>query len=309
LKWAFDNTLAASNFNMFRNNTLFSLTAAAMALVISVGCNTPEKGKPVAESKKANGKLFIIGGGDRTESLMTTMIEESGIKDGDYIAILPMSSEEPDSAFFYISQDIALVTSIPCVNLNFEEKDIINRAKLDSVEHAKIIFITGGDQKNFMNIVNGTPLQTAIEKAYQNGALIGGTSAGAAVMSEVMITGEENFSPEYEATYDKVWKANGIYATGMGLVKNVIIDQHFVVRSRYNRLLSAICDHPGHMGIGIDEETALLVKGDSAFVTGDSQIIVIYPSDSCALRFREYGAKNIRMDLLMEGDFILLNRQ
>jgi cyanophycinase len=291
---------------MVRNYTLLCL-AGAMALVILDGCNASLKDKPVADSKKANGKLFIIGGGDRTESLMTTMIEESGIKDGDYIAILPMSSEEPDSAFFYIKQDIEMVTSIPCINLNFEEKDIINKTKLDSVEHAKIIFITGGDQKNFMNMVKGTPLQTAIERAYQNGALIGGTSAGAAVMSEIMITGDENFSPEYEATYDKVWKENGIYAAGMGLVKNVIVDQHFVVRSRYNRLLSAICDYPKHFGIGIDEETALIVKGDSAFVTGDSQVIVIYPCDSCSLRFREYGVKNIRMDILMEGDFFLLN--
>ncbi len=293
---------------MIRNYCLLISSASLIVLSVLAGCGTSTKKKPVAESKKAQGKLFIIGGGDRTESLITTMIQESGIKDGDYIAILPMSSEEPDTAFFYIKQDIALVTSIPCINLNFTEKDIINKVKLDSVEHAKIIFITGGDQKNFMKIVKGTPLQTAIERAFQNGALIGGTSAGAAVMSEIMITGDENFSPEYEATYDKVWKENGIYANGMGLVKNVIIDQHFVVRSRYNRLLSAICDHPKHMGIGIDEETALLVKGDSAFVTGDSQVIVIYPSDSCALRFREYGAKNIRMDMLMEGDFILLNQ-
>lgn len=285
------------------------LMAIASSLVIWSCNNTPNEVSVVHPQPDApKGKLFIIGGGERTPELMMRMIEASGIDSTDYIAVLPMSSEEPDTAFVYFAADVAEVSSIPCVKLNFKEADIINAPKLDSLKNAKLIFITGGDQSLFMGVARETPIEDAIEYAYAHGSLIGGTSAGAAVMSEIMITGEQKNSAEYESTYDKMWKGNGIYAKGLGLIQGAIIDQHFVARSRYNRLFSALCDYPGNMGIGIDEETAILVEGSRVSVIGDSQVIVVQPKDSCEVHFHHLGVKNIDMDIYLPGEFFELTK-
>lgn len=237
---------------------------------------------------------------------MERMIDEAEIREGSYIAVLPMSSEEPDSAFLFIRQDIEQVSDIPCINLNFVENDLINQPKLDSLKNASIVFITGGDQSRFMRLVHDTPIEDAIIEAFHNGAVIAGTSAGAAVMSKVMISGEENFSPEYQATYDKLWKENAIYNHGIGLLNNVIVDQHFVVRSRHNRLLSAICDYPGMYGLGIDEETAAIVKDQVITVAGENQVILFHPKDTCTLQMHRIGVRDLHMDVLLPGDTVVI---
>jgi cyanophycinase len=276
------------------------------SLVVVAGCDKPTPSSPKNQMDQPQGKLFIIGGGDRTFELMEAMIEEAGLTEQDYIGILPMSSEEPDSAYLYIKEDFNSVAGHQVINLNFTENDLINQGKLDSLRKCKLIFITGGDQKRFMHLVHNTPIEEAIKKAYLDGALIAGTSAGAAVMSEIMITGDENFSEEYSSTYDKIWKGNAIYARGLGMLQGTIIDQHFVIRSRHNRLLSALCDFPGHTGIGIDESTAIVVRGDSAKVVGSSQVLVYHPHDSCDYHFKHYAPKNVHCSILVTGETFAL---
>jgi cyanophycinase len=276
------------------------------SMLVIAGCDQPIPTVPKNQMDQPQGKLFIIGGGDRTFELMEAMIEEAGLKEEDYIGILPMSSEEPDSAYLYIKEDFNSVAGHQVINLNFTENDLINQAKLDSLRKCKLIFITGGDQKRFMHLVHNTPIEEAIKKAYMQGALIAGTSAGAAVMSEIMITGDENFSEEYSSTYDKIWKGNAIYARGLGMLQGTIIDQHFVIRSRHNRLLSALCDFPGHTGIGIDESTAIVVRGDSAKVVGSSQVLVYHPHDSCDYHFKHYAPKNVHCSILVTGETFAL---
>jgi cyanophycinase len=286
---------------------LFPLGALLIGLA---SCSAPASPSRNVTSNASNGKLFIIGGGDRTYELMEALLGAANLQSIDYIGILPMSSEEPDSAFIYIKEDFAALTDIPCINLNFAESDLINTAKLDSLRKCKLIFITGGDQKRFMHLVHSTPIEEAIKQAYQQGSTIAGTSAGAAVMSEIMITGDENFSEEYSSTYDKIWKGNGIYSTGLGMLKGVIIDQHFVIRSRHNRLLSALCDFPGHTGVGIDESTAIIVSGDSAVVVGSSQVLVYHPHDSCDYHFKHYAPKDVHCSILVSGEkFALIPQQ
>ena len=280
---------------------IFTAIFIGIALVVFNNQNE-ESPVPLQHNNQPKGKLFIIGGGDRTPELMTSMIEASGVDSTGYIAVLPMSSEDPLGAYTYFCADVLAVSAIPCVNLNFRESDIINQQKLDSLKNAKLIFITGGDQSLFMGIARNTPIQDAIEYAFEQGSLIGGTSAGAAVMSEIMITGEQANAAEYESTYDKMWKGNGIYSQGLGLIQGAIIDQHFVARSRYNRLFSAMCDYPGNMGIGIDEETAILVENRNATVVGDSQVIVVQPQDSCEVYFHHLGLRNVKMDIFVPGE-------
>ncbi|SHH15673.1 cyanophycinase [Flavobacterium micromati] len=227
------------------------------------------------QAQKNNGKLFIIGGGNRSDKLMTQLITVADLTKKDYIVVLPMSSEEPDSAYIYFKNQMEKLTKNPIVMLNFNSNTANSKVLNDSLQKAKLIFISGGDQTRFMNIVNNTPLFNSIHTAYENGSTIAGTSAGAAVMCEHMITGNQKLESKYQNTFDNIRFGNLETNQGLGLVKNVIIDQHFLKRSRYNRLLSAMVEFPDHIGIGIDESTALIVRNKEIEITGESAVIVL----------------------------------
>jgi cyanophycinase len=96
---------------------------------------------------------------------------------------------------------------------------------------------------------------------------------------------------------------------GLGLLDKVIIDQHFVVRSRHNRLITAMIEFDNIMGIGIDESTAILVKGAEAEVIGDSQVIVITkPNPGKKVLREKLGAKGLRLDVYLEGEKFAVGR-
>ncbi len=231
--------------------------------------------KAQAAPRTPKGKLFIIGGGNRTPLLMRSLVKTASLSANDYVVVLPMSSEQPDSSFHYFKQDWVTVSGQPLVNFNFTRNNINHRPWLDSLKRAKLVFITGGDQARFMKTVQNTPVAAAIHQAYKNGAVIAGTSAGAAVMSRYMITGRELTDTAYRATFRKLRSNNIELAEGLGLLANAIVDQHFIVRSRYNRLLSALAAHPGLTGMGIDEETAIIVTGSNVEVAGERQVVVL----------------------------------
>lgn len=252
----------------------------------------------------AKGNLFIIGGGDRPASLMRELVATSRLKPADYVVLLPMSGLNADTSFYYFNQDMKTVCSNMVANLNFKASDVNNKKWLDSLENAKLIFISGGDQERFMKIVLNTPVYTAIHKAYQKGATISGSSAGAAVMSKLMITGNELVGDTtLKSTFRKLQDKNLDIKPGLGLLTNAIVDQHFVVRSRYNRLLSAIAKYPDLACIGIDESTAIIVSGNKVKVVGESQVIVMKkPVD---LKVTEKGLikmKDLQFSIFTSGD-------
>ncbi|MCP9753342.1 cyanophycinase [Ferruginibacter sp. HRS2-29] len=230
----------------------------------------------LAQKKSPQGNLFIIGGGNRGPELMKTMLDVAKLSPADYIVVLPMASEEPDSAFFYMKKSLEGITANVMVCLRFDSNDAPG-SRLDSLGKAKLIFISGGDQSRFMKSIKYTPVASVIQQAYNSGATIAGTSAGAAVMSKQMITGKELISNTgYNATFKKIVKGNIEFEPGLGLLKNAIVDQHFIVRSRYNRLISALSEHPDQLCIGIDEATAIIVKpGNKISVTGEAQVLVL----------------------------------
>ena len=226
-------------------------------------------------AQNPKGKLFIIGGGHRSDTLMTHLINISDLKKKDFVVVLPMSSEEPDSAYIYFKEQFQKLTPHPIIMMNFDKNTANNKTLTDSLQKAKLIFISGGDQTRFMNVVHNTPIYTAIHKAYQNGSTIAGTSAGAAVMSEKMITGNQKLEKEYSGTFDNIRYDNLETTEGLGLITNAIIDQHFLKRSRYNRLISAMVEFPNLTGIGIDESTAIIVHNNEIEVAGESEVIVL----------------------------------
>ncbi|MES1215427.1 MAG: cyanophycinase [Bacteroidota bacterium] len=250
------------------------------------------------------GNLFIIGGGDRTPSIVKALLSTANLSTKDYIVVLPMSSEEPDTSYFYFKADIEPVCSNTIANLNFTPALVNNKTWLDSLEHAKLIFITGGDQERFMKVVLNTPVYDVIHKAYNNGATIAGTSAGAAVMSHYMITGKElTGDTTYHATFKKLHDKNIDITQGLGLFNNAIVDQHFIVRSRYNRLFSALAKFPKYPCIGIDESTAIIVHGNTIKIAGDSQVMVIkHPEQLTITSTGLIKVKDVQLSIYTAGD-------
>ncbi|HYG17505.1 MAG TPA: cyanophycinase [Ohtaekwangia sp.] len=256
-----------------------------------------------AQSKTPKGKLFIIGGGSRPDAMVERIIAEAKLREGGYAVILPMSSSEPDSAVYYASAQFIKKGISQVFGLHFVKGESYTAAKLDSIRNARLIYISGGDQNRFMEVVRGTEIEKAIHDAYQRGSIVGGTSAGAAVMSKVMITGNELKHPDYESTFRNIEAANIETKPGLGLIQNAIIDQHFVRRSRHNRLISAIIEYPELTGIGIDEATAILVSGNEAEVVGNAQVIVLENTKrSRVVRNGKLGATGIQMSVLLPGD-------
>lgn len=251
----------------------------------------------------SKGSLFIIGGGDRSPELINTLIKTANLRPNDYIVVLPMATAEPEASFEAIKSQLSAAAKNNIYSFNFAGEKVRDQSWLDSLAGARLVFITGGDQSRFMKVVLNTPVYGAIHKAYQNGATIAGTSAGAAVMSKHMITGNQLLDTNYRETFNKLRADNIEFESGMGLLDSVIIDQHFIKRSRYNRLLSALTAYPGYDCIGIDEGTAIIVQGKKITVAGVSQVICVADPEKVKIRENHLITfENLRFSVYGAGD-------
>jgi cyanophycinase len=260
------------------------------------------------QNNKKEGKLFILGGGHIHSSVIDKIIQESGIGTGRYGIILPMSSEIPDTAViengYYFKEKG--ITSV--YGLNFIKGKPFTKARIDSIRNAGMIFISGGDQSRFMDAIAGTPIKEAIHEAFQNGCLVCGTSAGAALMSRKMITGNELKHAESANVFTSMEAKNVEIIEGLGMLEKVIIDQHFIVRKRLNRSVCACIENPDCMCVGIDEPAAILVEGNKATVYGVSQVVVLRNPSGIKAENGLLGARNIRMDVYLPGESFRINK-
>ena len=254
------------------------------------------------QSQKGN--LFIIGGGERTPALMSELIRTADPSASDYIVILTMATSVPEESYASIRSQLSALCTNHITGFNFTKTQADDQAAwIDSVRAAKLIYVVGGDQNKFMEVVLGTRLYQALHEAYDHGATISGTSAGAAIMSQIMITGEEK-DKENKNSFRDIRSDNVVTSEGMGFIHRAIIDQHFIKRSRYNRLISVLADHPDKMVIGIDESTAIIVSGRRARVVGESQVVVISRPKKLKISTgrKQVSFKNARFSLLAAGD-------
>ncbi len=241
-----------------------------------ISCQNPSADNRInsEQSVEHEGVLFIIGGGSRGDELVKNMTETVDFAPEDYVVVLTMANGNPERSFEGIKNQLEMHLNNPIVHYNFAKGEEVATAQIDSLAAAKLIYISGGQQVRFMDVVSETPIFDAIHRAYRQGACIAGSSAGAAVMSELMITGDQLRDTAYNATFDKLLTDNIAFAPGLGLLTDAIIDQHFIKRSRYNRMISAAVAHPDKSVIGIDESTAIIVRGNQFSVVGESQVIV-----------------------------------
>jgi cyanophycinase len=124
-----------------------------------------------------------------------------------------------------------------------------------------------------------------------------------------MITGNSKRDTISSTALKGIWTGSVEYAEGLCLLDSVVIDQHFVVRSRYNRMLSGLLDHTRYQFVGINESTAVIVRGQEAVVTGESQVIVMeQPQRIRRLKQGDTGAQRIQLSVYLPGDRFRLKR-
>ncbi len=253
----------------------------------------------------SQGHLVIIGGGERPDTIMNKFLELAGGENAN-ILIIPNASaykeEEGGLGIQILKAKGAKNVSL----IRFERETASDDTTLAKLKGIDGIFFTGGDQSKLTAELLGTKLYDKIMEFYKNGGVIGGTSAGAAFMSKVMITGDELINKDSSYAFHTIMPGNIKTSEGFGFLDNCIIDQHFVVRRRLNRLISAVLDNPGLPGIGIDESTALIVAPDMTFqVLGSRNVVIVNATEASGIKVNQenlYGAQNIKIDILISGD-------
>lgn len=281
------------NLSRSRNSVLigFGFLLLVIALVSSVGQNNPK------------GSLIIIGGGDRGPDVMNPFIQLAG-GERSKIVYFPMASEYGDSYAGERIADMKKFGAASVLHLNINKQQANSDSVLALLDGVTGVYFGGGDQARLTGVLKGTRTEKRLHELYENGAVLGGTSAGAAVMSAIMLTGDEH-RPTRDSSWNKIEAENVITIDGFGFTDDAIVDQHFLIRRRTNRLISVILEHPTKVGVGIDEATAIWVKPDHTFeVLGKSTVVVYDATDAAVKRDATgYGlrAADVRMSILRAG--------
>lgn len=243
-------------------------------------------------------RLLVIGGGERPPDAMKRFVEWSG-GPASRILVITWASGVPAESYEALEKNLKAAGSANIVHAPTAPLDQNERVEfIEQLKAATGIFFSGGDQNRIMDVLADEGLLNSIKSKYNSGTPIGGTSAGAAAMSDPMMTGEANLK-----LLDG--KKVGI-RKGMGLVENVIFDQHFLVRQRHNRLFGLMIENPKMLGIGIDEDTAVLIEDNRKLtVAGKTQVMFVHsrngrqpfetyflgPGESFDLRKREISRR------------------
>ena len=285
--------------------------SAALILAV-VGCipaksshfASPSRG---ANAARAGGTLFIVGGGAQSPDLVRHFVDLAGGPGKARIAILPMaSSEAVASGVEKKAQLDSLGASTFVVNVTRAEADRDSVVRM--LRSATGIWFSGGDQSRLTAALNGSAALREIHERFAAGAVVGGTSAGAAVMSDSMITGNQFYpgvaGPVDSSSYSRIARHAIEIVPGFGLLRNAIVDQHFIRRQRANRLFSVVLERPAFLGVGIDEGTVLKVTGDGKWtVLGRGTVMVL---DARASRVTlpgqpALGATDVKVSVLPAG--------
>ena len=261
----------------------------------------------VMAGERPLGHLVLNGGGGKPAEVMEKFVELAGGPEA-LIVVFPTASAEADTGQYY--QD--LLAGYGCTNVVVADvhsaDDATNPEFVETLERTGGIYFSGGDQRRITKALLGTPVGDAVERAFVRGAVVGGTSAGTACQSGLMITGDGDFTV-IRAGNVELWK-------GLGFFQGVIVDQHFVARQRYNRLISVVLEHPELLGVGVDEETAVWVRPDGTFkVLGEGWVVVFDASDSNISRGRRgagevtLGVHDMRTHVLQPGEVFDLSKR
>ena len=262
--------------------------------------------------EKADRTLVIIGGKeDRSNDKVILREVARRIGSGKLVVTTVAMSGETDSLFEEYEKAFRSLGVKHVYKLQVNNREEATReSKARILEDAKGVFFTGGDQVKITSQIGDSLIFERIRKIYDQGGVIAGTSAGAAAMSETMLVvgGDEE---------SHVIGSSVRMAPGLGFIGGMIIDQHFMERGRFGRLLGAVAQNPKNLGIGIDEETAIVVeRGNGFYVIGSGAVYVLDGTGVTYSNIAEEDFKktlsiyNMKMHMLSQGDrFDLIARE
>ena len=251
-----------------------------------------------------SGNLIIIGGAEDKEGKKEILnrVCNSIDKDKDILLIATIATEYPKEVAAKYKEVFGelKVKNMKVLDIS-ERTDAFDQINVELIKEAALIFFTGGDQLRITSLIGGTPIYDALKDGCHKGTFIVGTSAGASVMSHTMIVqGEDEDSPR---------KCTLKMSPGLGLIKGVIIDQHFAQRGRIGRLLAGIAQNPEVLGIGIDENTAIIVNQSGLIeVIGEGAVYFIDGSAITYTNVSELYADdilsmhNVKLHILTDGN-------
>ncbi len=222
------------------------------------------------ELSEARGKLVVIGGAEDKEGDCVILKEFVRLAKGDKARVVVMTvatnhPEEVGAEYKKVFKRLG-VADVKVVDVSSRE-DTESTKAMNAIEEATGIFFTGGDQLHITALLGGTEMDRIIKERVGKGLVLGGTSAGAAMMSNsMMLGGESETNPRFGSVE---------IGPGMDFLMGSLIDTHFSQRGRHGRLITATAHYPQDMGIGIDEDTALVVKGNEFEVIGSGAVTVI----------------------------------
>jgi cyanophycinase len=258
------------------------------------------------------GTLIVIGGHEDKENEKIILQEVARRIGRGKLVITTVASHEPEGLFSSYERIFRSLGVEHIYKLEIEDRvEAKSEAKLRILDDATGVFFTGGDQLRITSQLGDTPIYQRIQDIYKKeGGIIIGTSAGASVVCETMLVyGDSDESHRV--------RSNLLMAPGFGLIKDVVIDQHFAERGRIGRLIGAIAQNPRNLGIGIDEDTAIVIEhGKSFYVLGSGAVYVVDGSEVTYSNIAEARAAsvmsiyNVTLHILCQEDcFNLLTRQ
>jgi cyanophycinase len=283
-----------------------------------VGMAVEERGKRVSRSGRTPGRrptgrgtLVIIGGHEDKEGDKLILREVVRLTGSGRLVVATLATEDPAGMYEEYERIFRTLGAPHVYHFQIESREeALQEGALRVFEDATCVFFTGGDQLRITSMVGDTPVYERLRQIYESGGVIAGTSAGASMMSETMMvsgSGKESH---------KVGGALHM-APGLGFIEGVLIDQHFAERGRIGRLLGAVAQNPRIVGIGIDEDTAIVVKRQRTFqVIGSGAIYVL---DGRRVSYSNIGEEesdramsvfDVKLHVLSQGDiFDLRNRR
>jgi cyanophycinase len=246
------------------------------------------------------GSLIAIGGHEDKEGGRIILKEVAERLNGGPLVLATVASHEPEGYLEMYEKgfaDLGVELRELYVNERHETND---PEKLALFDDAAGVFFTGGDQLRISSQIGDSPIEVRVRNMLERGGVVAGTSAGASMMSETMLVR----GPSQES-----YRIGDLHmAPGLGLVRDMIIDQHFAERGRIGRLLGAVAHNPRVLGVGIDEDTAVIIEGERMRVIGRAAVYIVdgavVTHSNVAEAEADYALSmhEVRLHVLTEGD-------
>jgi cyanophycinase len=273
-----------------------------------------------AKDTGAEGYLVIIGGHEDREGPKTILREFAQLvrrrahpadksEPAGKIVVTTAASHEPEGYFEQYEKAFRDLGVAEVVELGVADREeAMDPERVSCLDGADGLFFTGGDQLKITSQLGDTPVMWRIREMYSQGTVVAGTSAGASALCDTMLV---------RGTSQSTHRSGDLHmAPGLGLIRGVIIDQHFAERGRMGRLLGAVGHNPQELGIGIDEDTAIVVAADHRFYVRGSGAVYVVDGDT--ISYSNIADKHddvlslhdVKLHVLSDGDsFNLLTRR